>query len=66
MYLSSCDDFVDVDVYDGDQLRHGNTLDGPALIETINTTVVVSDGFDLGVDAVGTCVLTATDGGSAP
>ena len=66
MYLGSCDDLVDVDVYDGDLLRHGNTLAGPALIETVNTTIVVSDGFRLTVDAVGTCVLTAPDGGGIP
>jgi N-methylhydantoinase A len=66
MYLGSCDDFVDIDMYDGDRLRHGNTFAGPALIETVNTTIVVSDGFSLTVDAVGTCVLTASDGGSAP
>jgi N-methylhydantoinase A len=66
MYLGSCDDFVAVDVYDGDRLRHGNTLAGPALIETVNTTIVLSDSFRLTVDAVGTCVLTAIDCGSAP
>jgi N-methylhydantoinase A len=66
MYLGTREEFFDVDVYDGDRLRHGNALEGPALIETVNTTVVVPEGFHLSIDAVGTCVLTATDGGSDP
>jgi N-methylhydantoinase A len=66
MYLGSREDFLDVDVYDGDRLRHGNALEGPALIETVNTTVLVPESFHLNIDAVGTCVLTATDGGNPP
>ena len=59
IYLSERSGFFEVPVFDGDRLRHGNCLRGPAVIEAVNTTIVLSDGFSLAVDAVGTCVLTA-------
>jgi len=59
IYLPDRGGFCEVPVYDGDRLRHGNRIEGPAVIETANTTIVLPDGFALVVDAVGTCVLTA-------
>jgi hypothetical protein len=34
-------------------------MQGPAVIETVNTTIILPDDFALAVDPVGTCVLTA-------
>jgi len=48
-----------VPVFDGDRLGYGNRIKGPAVIETVNTTILVPDDFALAVDAVGTCVLDA-------
>ena len=62
MYLPSQAAFVEVDVFDGDRLRHGNRLSGPALVESVNATIVVPDGFALAVDSLGTSVLTAIEG----
>jgi N-methylhydantoinase A len=50
--------FVTVPVYDGERLGHGNRLAGPAIIESINTTVVVPRGWRAQYDALGSCVLT--------
>ena len=50
--------FVAANVYDGDVLAHGNRLTGPAIIETAVTTIVLPDGFQADIDAVGTAVLT--------
>ena len=47
------DDFADTPVYDGDRLRHGNRLAGPAIVEKVTTTVYVPTGFTLEVDALG-------------
>ncbi len=44
-------------VYDGDRLRHGNRLEGPAIVERITTTIFVPSGFTLAVDSFGGCVL---------
>ncbi|MCC7121844.1 MAG: hydantoinase/oxoprolinase family protein, partial [Gammaproteobacteria bacterium] len=45
--------FADTPVYDGDRLRHGNRLEGPAIVEKVTTTVFVPAGFWLEVDALG-------------
>ncbi len=61
--------FADTPVYDGDRLRHGNRLDGPAIVEKVTTTIFVPAGFELEVDALGGCVLqdrgAASGGGGA-
>ena len=49
--------FADTPVYDGDRLRHGNRLEGPAIVEKVTTTIFVPAGFALAVDALGGCVL---------
>jgi len=59
IYLPDIATFADVKVYDGDALRHGNQILGPAVVETVNTTIVVHSDFDLVVDAVGSCALSA-------
>jgi N-methylhydantoinase A/oxoprolinase/acetone carboxylase beta subunit len=45
-------------VYDGELLGAGNTIDGPAIIETRDTTVVVHPGTTLTVDTLGNFELT--------
>ncbi len=45
--------FRPVPVFDGQRLRHGNRIAGPALVEQRNTTLFVSGSFDLVVDALG-------------
>ena len=59
VYLSDRGGFLEVPVFDGDRLGYGNRIKGPAVIETVNTTILVPDDFALAVDAVGTCVLDA-------
>jgi N-methylhydantoinase A len=39
-------------VVDGDKLAAGNTIRGPAIVETADTTVVVHPGTTLRVDAL--------------
>ena len=51
-------EFVDAPVFDGVLLAPGNALSGPAIVETAVTTILVPAGFDAGIDAVGTAVLT--------
>jgi N-methylhydantoinase A len=45
-------------VYDGDRLVAGNTVKGPAIVETSDTTVVVHPGRTLRVDALGNFEIT--------
>ena len=53
-------------VYDGDALRAGNLIDGPAIIERMGDSVVVPPGFRAEVDPLLTIRLgtTAVDGAS--
>jgi N-methylhydantoinase A len=57
VYQPESGKFSPTPVYDGDRLRHGNRLEGPAIIEKVTTTIFVPDGFTLAVDALGGCVL---------
>lgn len=50
-------EWVDTPCYDGERLRAGNTIPGPAIIEEKATTVVIPRGFTAGVDASGTYIL---------
>jgi N-methylhydantoinase A len=45
-----------VDVYDGHRTRHGNHISGPALIEQVNTTLLLTEAFDCVCDATGSFV----------
>ncbi len=45
-------------VYDGEKLLSGNTVRGPAIVETADTTVVVHPGTTLKVDALGNFEIT--------
>jgi N-methylhydantoinase A len=47
-------------VYDGERLAIGNTIRGPAIVETSDTTVVVHPSSRLHVDALGNFELTYT------
>jgi N-methylhydantoinase A len=47
-------------VYDGEKLEVGNTIRGPAIVETSDTTVVVHPASRLHVDALGNFELTYT------
>ncbi|MFQ5425494.1 MAG: hydantoinase/oxoprolinase family protein [Gaiellales bacterium] len=49
--------FDEIEVYDGHALEAGYVIEGPALIERIDTTIFVSASFVARVDRHGTCVL---------
>jgi N-methylhydantoinase A len=57
VFLPSEGDFRDVTVYDGDKLRHGHRIEGPAIVEQVNTTVLLPDGYALGCDELGSFVM---------
>jgi N-methylhydantoinase A len=60
VYQPESGGFAPTPVYDGDRLRHGNRLEGPAMIEKVTTSIFVPAGFTLAVDAFGGCVLEDT------
>ena len=52
---------LDVPVFDGSALRHGNRLSGPAIVEQAHTTVLVLPEFDLVCDRHGSFVMFQRD-----
>ena len=44
-------------VFDGDRLKYGNKIEGPAIIEQVNTTTFVSPEFSVLCDAYGSFTL---------
>ncbi len=53
--------FQELPVYDGHALLAGNTLTGPALIERVDTTLLVTASFRARIDALGSVVLDAQE-----
>ena len=53
VYLPSRKKFQPVPVFDGDRLKYGNKIEGPALIEQVNTTTFVSPEFSVFCDGYG-------------
>ncbi len=56
--------FAEMPVFDGHALVAGNRIEGPALIERTDTTILVSDSFRALIDDFGSCLLTRKEGGS--
>jgi N-methylhydantoinase A len=59
VYVPETRRFTEVPVLDGHRLRHGNRVDGPALVEQETTAIFVGASYDCVVDALGSFVLFA-------
>ena len=59
VFLPSEMGYAEVAVYDGDVLRHGNRIAGPAVVEQVNTSLFIPSDFMLECDAYGSFVLNA-------
>ena len=57
VYLPTKKRFQMVSVFDGDRLHYGNKIEGPAIIEQVNTTTFVSQEFSAICDAYGSFTL---------
>jgi len=57
VYIPETKTFRDVPVYDGHKMRHGNRIEGPAMIEQETTAIFVSASYDCVVDALGSFAL---------
>lgn len=57
IYLLQSKGFQSVPVYDGDKLPMGIRLQGPALVEQVNTTILVPPEYDLTCEQYGSFIL---------
>ncbi|CAA7612278.1 hydantoinase/oxoprolinase family protein [Magnetospirillum sp. SS-4] len=53
VYIPEAKAFRTIPVYDGHKLRHGNLIEGPAMIEEITTAIFVSEANSCVCDATG-------------
>jgi N-methylhydantoinase A len=53
VYIPTDKQFLMIPVFDGDKLRFGNKVEGPAIIEQVNTSAFVSPEFTVICDAYG-------------
>jgi len=60
-YVPEHDAFRSVPVYDAHRLRNGNRIEGPAIVEAVTTTIVLSASYDGVCDAHGSIVLHAKE-----
>ena len=58
-YLAKARRLARLPVFDGDRLTHGNRIAGPAIIESVNTSILVPRGWRAEYDALENCVLSA-------
>jgi N-methylhydantoinase A len=63
-YVPERERFEELEVLDGHALLAGNRVEGPALIERVNTTIFVSASYAAEVDRLGSCRLSRTKGAS--
>jgi N-methylhydantoinase A len=56
-YVPAADEFQTVPVYDGALLKHGMRIQGPAIIEQVNTSTFVTPEYHLVVDRYGTMTI---------
>jgi N-methylhydantoinase A len=66
LYLDAQAGFETVPIYDGNQLRPGHDIDGPALIEERNTTILIGHRDRLEVDAGDNFLISVAARGAMP
>ncbi|MBL7190702.1 hydantoinase/oxoprolinase family protein [bacterium] len=57
VYIPESNRMQEVDVYDGDLPLYGHTIEGPAVIEQVNTSIFISADYDCRVDEWGSFII---------
>jgi N-methylhydantoinase A len=52
-------EFVDTEIYERSRLAPGSRIDGPAVLEQVDTTTVIDPGWQALVDDAGNLIVTA-------
>ena len=59
VYFEESDGFVPCAIYNRSGLYPGAKLDGPAILEGMDATVVINPGWEAQIDKYGNCVMRA-------
>ena len=57
VYFDDTDGFVPCDIYDRARLAPGSTITGPAILENVDSTVVIDPGWQARIDDYGNCIM---------
>ena len=57
VYFEDAAGFVPCDIFDRARLAPGSTIDGPAILENVDSTVVIDPGWRAGIDEYGNCIM---------
>ncbi len=60
-YIPELDDLAEIPVYDGDQFTGKYTIEGPAIIEQVNTTIFLGKTYDCDTGIGGSFIVYNTD-----
>ncbi|TFG29961.1 MAG: hydantoinase/oxoprolinase family protein [Promethearchaeota archaeon] len=53
VYFREKERFIETSIYDGDKLKNGHIINGPAIVEEVNTTIVIPPNYILNVTKYG-------------
>ena len=59
VYFDDVGGFVSCGIYDRARLAPGSAIDGPAILENVDSTVVVDPGWQARIDDYGNCIMQA-------
>ena len=57
IYIPETNEIKEVNVYNGDIPLNGNIINGPAMIEKVNTSIFVSENYDCRIDMFGSFII---------
>ena len=57
VYFDDTGGFVPCDIYDRSILAPGSTIDGPAILENVDSTVIIDPGWRARIDDYGNCIM---------
>ena len=57
VYFDDAGGFVPCDIFDRARLGPGSTMDGPAILENVDSTVVIDPGWQARIDDYGNCIM---------
>lgn len=60
VYFDEVQDFVSCPIYRRERLHPGATIGGPAILEGMDSTVVINPGWETRIDRYGNCIMRAT------
>lgn len=58
VFFSDTTDFITCDIHARDLLQAGTVIKGPAIIESLDSTVLINPNWESLIDEYGTCILT--------